>query len=58
MKIHVLAQVADLDVHALLPMILPTLEGQDPAVSLMASQTAVVMAHNEYGDRLRASRRG
>jgi len=53
----VLARISDLDVHSLLPMILPTLEGQDPAVAIMAAQTAVVMAHNDYGDRLRASRR-
>jgi len=55
-QIRVLQRISDLDVHALLPMILPTLGGQDIAVSIMAAQTAVTMANNEYGARMRNSR--
>lgn len=55
-KLRVLQLIADLDLHALLPMILPSLTGQDPNISVTASQTAVSMAHNAYRDRLRKIR--
>lgn len=55
-QIAVLHSIADLDVHALLPMILPVLTSQDPNVVAVACQTAVAMAHNDYGARLRAAR--
>lgn len=55
-QIRVLHLIGDLDVHALLPMLLPTLNGQDPAAALTACQTTIMMAHNDYGERLRRSR--
>lgn len=55
-QIVALQLIANLDVHALLPMILPVLTSNDPATVVTACQTAVAMAHNDYGSRLRAQR--
>lgn len=55
-QIAALKLIADLDINAFLPMILPVLTSNDPATVVAACQTAVAMAHNDYGDRLRAHR--
>ncbi|MCC6154912.1 MAG: HEAT repeat domain-containing protein [Candidatus Hydrogenedentes bacterium] len=52
-QVLTLRLIADLDVEGLLPMVLPALTGNDPMTVMTASQTAVSMAHNDYGDRLR-----
>jgi HEAT repeat protein len=52
-QVTALKLIADLDLHALLPMILPVLNGNDPTTVVVACQAAVAMAHNDYGTRLR-----
>ena len=52
-QVATLQLIGNLDVEGLLPMVLPALTGNDPATVLTACQTAVSMAHNDYGDRLR-----
>lgn len=52
-QVLTLRLIADLDVEGLLPMVLPALSGNEPATVMTACQTAVSMAHNDYGDRLR-----
>ncbi|MCC6797417.1 MAG: HEAT repeat domain-containing protein [Candidatus Hydrogenedentes bacterium] len=52
-QVLTLRLIADLDVEGLLPMVLPALTGNEPMTVMTSCQTAVSMAHNDYGDRLR-----
>ncbi|NUM53072.1 MAG: hypothetical protein HUU46_05460 [Candidatus Hydrogenedentes bacterium] len=55
-QITALKLIADLDINAFLPMILPVLTSNDPATVVTACQTAVAVANNDYGQRLRVQR--